>query len=159
MKPTSVLLALSLSLLAACGGAASESADPAQLLQQGKIDEAVEIIEARLADVERGTAAEKDLVLDYSEGLSHSDAARARKVFMDFAEANEALVEPRDYKMVVSHLRTQKAFLDAIEVMHAGKTRWPEDTDMVTLVEMLKADVEKANDPAAKSKMEGLGYM
>lgn len=162
MKLQSALLALTTALLAACGGDGTTSGadlDPAKLLQQGKIEEAVEAIETQLASVEKGSQAELDLMIDYAEGLSHSDPAKAQSSFLDFAKANAELVKPRDFKYVVSHLRTQGAFIEAIEVMHEGKTRWPDDEQMDELVAIIKADVEKAADPAAAAKMKGLGYM
>lgn len=75
MKPKSALLAFAAAtLLAACGGGGSAptDADPGELIQQGKIDEAVEVIEGRLATVEKGTADEHDLVLDHADALSYS---------------------------------------------------------------------------------------
>ena len=162
MKPKNALLALAAaSLLAACGGggSAATDADPGELIQQGKIDEAVEVIEGRLATVEKGTADEHDLVLDHADALSYSDPAKAQKTFLDFAQANADLVTPKDFKYVVSSLRTQDAFAEAIDVMHAGKQRWPEDAEMVELLELIKADVLKAADPALAAKMKGLGYM
>ncbi len=159
MKLQSAFLILIVASLAACGGDATADADIGKLLQTGKFEEAVKIVEARLETVEKGTEAEKNLILDYAQGLSVTDADKAQKSFLSFAKANADLVQPKDYKFVVSHLRTHEGFLEAIDVMHAGKTRWPDDSDMVALVEMLKADVEKANDPAAKAKMKGLGYM
>ena len=162
MKPKSALLAFAAaSLLAACGGGGSAptDADPSELMQQGRPDEAVEIIEARLAQVEKGTADEHDLVLDHAKALSQVDPAKAEKIFVDFAQANAELVTPRDFKVVVSYLRTEGAFAEAIDVMHAGKQRWPEDKEMVELLELIKADVLKAKDPALAAKMKGLGYM
>lgn len=159
MKLQSALLTLVLASLVACGGGAPADADVGKLLQTGKYEEAVKIVEGRLESVAKGTEDEKSLILDYAEGLSYTDAAKAQESFLTFAKANSALVTPKDFKHVVACLRTNEGLLQAIDVMNDGMKRWPGDTVMAELLELVKADVIKANDPAAKAKMEGLGYM
>lgn len=159
MKLQSALLTLALASLAACGGNPAAEADIGKLLQTGKYEEAVKIVETRLGTVTKGTEDEKSLILDYAEGLSYTDAAKAQESFLTFAKANAELVKPKDFKHVVACLRTNEGLLQAIDVMNDGMKRWPDDAVMSELLELVKADVIKANDPAAKAKMEGLGYM
>ncbi len=159
MNLKSALPILAIGTLAACSGDATADADIAKLLQTGKVEEVVKIVESRLQTVEKGSLAEKALVLDYAEALSITDADQAQERFIAFAEANADLVTPKDFKLVVHCLRTHGGYVPAIDVMHAGKTRWPDDADMVELVKILEGDVEASKDPAAQNKMRGLGYL
>ena len=47
------------------------------------------------------------------------------------------MVEPADFKYVVSGLRTHAAYVQAIDVMDAGKKRWAKDSTIDELVEAL----------------------
>ncbi len=158
MQFKKILLPLSLTLsLAACGG--NESADPAQLIQQGQYDAAIEASESQLASVEAGSADHKELVIVYAEALAESRADESRDAFLAFAAEHPDMVEPVDYKYVVSGLRTHAAYLQAIDVMDAGKKRWAEDSTIDELVEALKQDIAKSGDADSMAKMKGLGYM
>ena len=158
MQFKKILLPLSLTLsLAACGG--NESADPAQLIQQGQYDAAIEASESQLASVEAGSADHKELVIVYAEALAESRADESRDAFLAFAAEHPDMVEPVDYKYVVSGLRTHAAYLQAIDVMDAGKKRWADDATIDELVEALKQDIAKSGDADSMDKMKGLGYM
>jgi hypothetical protein len=158
MQFKTILLPLSLTFaLAACPG--SESADPAQLIQQGQYDAAIEAAEGQLLTVEAGSAEHKELVIVYAEALAESRADESRDAFLTFAKDHPDMVEPADFKYVVSGLRTHAAYVQAIDVMDAGKKRWAEDSTIDELVEALKQDIAKSGDADSMAKMKGLGYM
>jgi len=158
MQFKTILLPLSLTLaLTACPGA--EDADPVQLIQQGQYDQAIEAAESQLASVEAGSADHKDLVIVYAEALAESRADESRDAFLAFASEYPDMVVQKDYKYVVSGLRTHSAYLQAIDVMDAGKKRWADDATIDELVEALKQDIAKSGDADSMAKMKGLGYM
>ena len=158
MQFKTILLPLSLTFaLAACPG--SESADPAQLIQQGQYDAAIEAAESQLGSDEAGSADNKELVIIYSEALAESRADESRDAFLAFAKEHPDMVEPADYKYVVSGLRTHSAYMQAIDIMDAGKKRWADDSTIDELVEALKQDIAKSGDADSMAKMKGLGYM
>lgn len=159
MRLTSTLLPLALLTFTACDGSASIDADIATLVQTGDYSAAIAAAEAQLPKVEQGSEAHKSLVIDYASALAESDAKKARDEFLTFAKAHESLVAPTDYKYVVSQLRTHDSFIEAIDVMDAGKKRWPEDATLDEMVAALKQDIETSGDTAAAAKMKGLGYM
>ena len=76
---------------------------------------------------------------------------------MALAGANE--LEVGDYTMVVSHLMQAKAWVPAIEVMDAGKKKFPDNPKMDLLVEKVVAESKAAGDDAATAALQGLGYM
>ncbi|MEM9379943.1 MAG: hypothetical protein AAGB93_08315 [Planctomycetota bacterium] len=160
MRLSTALLPLSLLTLVACGGNSSAAdVDIAELVQTGKYEAAVSAAEAQLATVEKGSEDHKDLVINYASALAESDAEKARNEFLGFATAHADLVTPKDFKFVVSQLRTHDEYLQAIDVMDAGKKRWPDDDEMDKTVAALKQDIEASGDSAAAAKMKGLGYM
>lgn len=159
MQFKTLLLPLSLTLaLAACSGGGSD-ADPAQLIQQGQYDAAIEAAESQLAAVEQGSAEHKEVVIVYAEALAESRADEARDAFLKFAADHPDMVEPGDFKYVVSGLRTHAAYMQAIDVMDAGKKRWADDSTIDELVEALKQDIANSGDADSMKKMKGLGYM
>ena len=158
MRLSSALLSASLLTLVACGGA-GEDVDIAVLVQTGKYSAAISAAETQLTTVEKGSEAHKDLLINYAAALAESDAEKARDEFLAFAKAHEGLIAPTDYKYVVSQLRTHDSYVEAIDVMDAGKKRWPEDETMDLMVAALKQDIESSGDAAAAAKMKGLGYM
>ncbi|MEM1044157.1 MAG: hypothetical protein AAF726_13510 [Planctomycetota bacterium] len=160
MRLSTALLPLSLLSLAACGGNSSAAdVDIAELVQTGKFEAAVSAAEAQMATIEKGTEAHKDLVLNYASALAESDSEKARNEFLGFATEHTDLVTPKDFKFVVSQLRTHDQYLHAIDVMDAGKKRWPNDAEMDKTVEALKQDIAASGNSAAAAKMAGLGYM
>ncbi len=160
MRIYSVLLPLSLLSLVACGGCNTEAdVDIAALVQTGDYSEAIAAAEARLPEVEQGSEAHKELLINYTAALSESDAAKARDQFLSFAKAHESLVGPKDYKYLVSQLRTYDSFMEAIDVMDAGKKRWPDDATLDEMVAALIQDIASSGDEDAATKMKGLGYM
>ena len=164
MRLSTALLPFSLLTLVACGGGGAGAADVdlAELVQTGKFDAAIEAAEARLPGVEKGSEEHKDLIINYAAALSEGgedSAAKARDQFLGFAKDHGDLVSPKDFKYVVSQLRTHDQYLVAIDVMDAGKKRWPDDETMDQIVAALKQDILSSGDEAAASKMKGLGYM
>ncbi len=157
--PITLLALTQLALVGCNGGGSGADADIAALVQTGDYSGAISAAEAQLPGVEQGSEAHKDLILNYTAALAESDAKKARDQFLSFAKAHEGLVGPSDYKYVVSQLRTYESFIEAIDVMDAGKKRWPEDTSLDQMVAALKQDIETSGDTAAAAKMKGLGYM
>ena len=119
----------------------------------------IEASESQLASVEAGSADHKELVIVYAEALAESRADESRDAFLAFATEHPDMVEPVDYKYVVSGLRTHAAYLQAIDVMDAGKKRWAEDSTIDELVDALKQDIANSGDADSMAKMKGLGYM
>ncbi|MEO0660939.1 MAG: hypothetical protein AAFZ87_05335 [Planctomycetota bacterium] len=157
-RPQTLRLALApalLAALAACGGGAADaSAD--ELIQAGKFDEAVALIEKQRETVEKGSEAEKELVLLTVDATADEQPELAKKAFLEFAEAAPDAVSAKDFEYAVSQLRTYRKYVEAIEVMDKGMKRWPEDPVMTELLSFLQADAEK--DDGAAAALKGLGY-
>lgn len=153
---TTSLAAALLLALAAPGCGPSEEGDPETLLQTGEIERALELIDRQLAKIETGTEAEKELVILKAQGLSEDAPGEARDLFLGFAGEHLDLVTPGDFKYVVDYLRTHRHLLEAIDVMHQGKQRWPEDETMDRVLKVIETDASQ--DEAAKNKLRGLGY-
>ncbi|MEM9800065.1 MAG: hypothetical protein AAGA20_07040 [Planctomycetota bacterium] len=160
MRSKTALLSLSLLALAACGGDADAAeADIFKLVQSGDYGAAIAAAETQLASVEKGTEGHKELVVQYATALSKDKAEDAKKAFLDFAGGHGTLVEPSDFKYVVSQLRKHDHFIAAIDVMDAGKKRWPNDATMDEVVGFLKQEIASSGNAEAANKMKGLGYM
>ena len=142
-----------LTVLAACGG---ESKSIGELIQSGEHEAALTAIQARRAEVDKGSPAELELVLQHVEAAAEEQPASARDAFLGFAEAHPDAVSARDYRDAVSQLRTYGKYVEAIEVMHAGKQRWADDEVIGALLAMLQKDAETS--PEAANKLKGLGY-
>lgn len=152
------LAPLTLAALTACGGSSLADVDASKLLQEGKIDDAIEAVEAQVASVEKGTEDERDITLGYVEILSYREPKKAATRFLDFAGSNAALATVREYKTAIVHLRSQDAFSEAVRVLSAAAERWPDDASIRTLNDQLKADIEASNDPNAAKALAGLPY-
>ena len=159
MRLSTALLPLTLAVLAACGGSTDAESDPFKLMQAGNYEAAITAAESQLATVEKGTPEHKDLVVKNASALSNDSAEKAKAAFLGFAAEFGNAVEPTDIKFVVAQLRKHKKLSDAIDVMDAGKKRWPGDKTMDDVVDALKQDIATSGDDAAAQKMKGLGYV
>jgi len=142
--------------LVACGGGDAASQDPDALIQDGKTAAALEAIAEQKKTVEEGSEEHLELVLLEVKAQADEAPEAAKEAFLGFAGAHPDSVSPADFKYAVSELRTYSNYVEAIQVMDAGKKRWPEDAVMDELLAMLEKDAE--NDEGAANALKGLGY-
>ena len=161
MRPTLALLTSLSLLLASCGGG---DADPKSLT-----DSALEALgsadyEAALGDFEAALAAIGDASthaqfkrakLGYFEALAAVDADRCKDEFLAYSEAGE--LGAGDFSQIAGRLVSSGGPLQAVDVMHAGKTRFPDNEGLQGVLEALI--VRAAQDDSVGSALASLGYM
>jgi hypothetical protein len=154
-----ILLLLGALLLAACSGS-----DPKTLTSEGY--DALNRGDAKgaLAKFEQalpGLDAKQDAYLRAAVGrcqaLARIDTKKASAEFLALAKADKR-VTPQDFHLIVGEMVTQRAFLDAIAVMHEGVKLHP-GPKMNEIKDLVVAESTKAGDEGAMKELKGLGYI
>jgi hypothetical protein len=160
MKRTLLLASLTLPLtFAACGG--GTPSDPldagAAALQDGDHSAALASFIAAMNGSEKGSSDWKHAAVGRYQAMAHTAPKEASVEFVSMASDEAAGLGEKDYGKVLSELYSSKAYLDALTVAHAGKTRWPQSEKMEVFIQKL---IDKASeDSELGDALEGMGYV
>jgi hypothetical protein len=156
--------ALALSLLALCG--CNGSSDPAQLTDSGYAALGKSDWKAAASDFDRALASLKATDAGYLraklgqvEALIHTDAPKAKTEFLATASAETSGIEVTDYTAVASKLASEKKFPEAIDVLAAGKKKYPANEKINDVGKAMAQQAKKAGDAGASKALAGLGYL
>jgi tetratricopeptide (TPR) repeat protein len=157
------LVALFLCFLPACS-----SSDPRALtdegskaLNSGKYEEAAESYTKALAEIGSDTANVdwKRAQLGLIQARARLDGARAQTEFLELARANPGKVTDADFNLIASKLGDAGKLSEAIAVLEAGKTTFPNSQHLDALGKDLRARAKASGDSGALDKLKGLGYV
>lgn len=154
-------LALSLALVAACGGGpvdprvhtdAGETA-----LAQKDYDAALEEFGAALDAIgdDASHALYEKARLGSIHALAHVNPEAAQEQFL--ALRDQTQLDANDYSNVANELASAMAYPQAVTVTDAGIKAHPEHPGLAAVLDNLKAKAEE--DPSLKSALSGLGYL
>lgn len=147
--------------LGACGGttdpAAETSAGYAALGRgdaEGALDHFVDALEV-LGPDDPGYARARMGAIEAKARLVPAAAAES---LLDWAAERPEQVAAGDHHKVGALLAGLEAFDPAIDVLHAGCERFPEDEKLETAIESMKAAAAERGDDAVFARIAGLGY-
>jgi hypothetical protein len=156
------ILLLSLSL-AACSGS---SADPAatvnsgyEALNGGNAEKALDLFAKALQDLKPSDPLYESARMGEIQAKVELKPDAAKSSFLEYAKANPEQLEAGDYRKVGQRLTERKAIQDAVEVLHAGIERFPEDAKLKETMNLTVAAAEQSNDTSALNSLKGLGYI
>jgi hypothetical protein len=95
------------------------------------------------------------------EANAHLDPVSAKREFLEFASASPGSVDEDDFIRVgwaIGEAGSAEALDAAIEVAGVGKEKYAESTVFMSLIDKLGDLAARSDDPAAMSKLQGLGY-
>jgi len=161
MKTMRNLLPLALLGLAACGGSDPESLvrEGAAALGKGDAGSALSRFDDALDGLPSTDPIYLRAALGRCEALARTDGALAREAFLELAAKLPDKVREDDYGLVCSWLIQGGFTLDAIDVMKAGDTRFPNSAQMMTTLDAVIAAANRADTPDALKKLETMGYV
>ena len=129
------------------------------LIQKGDFAGAIAAIEPKLATVEKGSEAHKDLLIGYTEALSAENPGKAKDVFIAAMADQKDFIVPADVKYVVNRMANQGHLSEAIDVMDTGKKAWPDDQTIAVVLDELQKAVKSSGDAGALDKLKSMGYL
>jgi hypothetical protein len=153
-----------LTLLAACGGGATDPAEAAdagyRALGTRDYASAQEEFEAALEAIGDDTSHPTYVKakLGAIQTACRTDAARAQTELLDLAVALPDQVTERTYADIAGRLGDAHSFVEAIALLEAGKERFPESATLDGLGKKLVKQAEQAGDSGALDRLSGLGY-
>jgi hypothetical protein len=160
---TRLLSVLALCLLSACG-----ASDPAALtdagakaLNSGKYEEAAKSYEEALAQIGTDTSnpdwlrAKMGLV----QALIHTDAARAKSMFLQVAQGNPGKVTDNEFNLVGGKLADVDKLAEATEVLDAGQKAFPESVHLKALLADIGNRATSSGNNELLETLKGMGYV
>ena len=149
-----LLPTLLLASLAACGGG-----DPAQAgydaLGSGDYAAAASSFTEALAGTQG--AQRTDLTLQLCQALAHTDAGACVAKMKELDASTELRVQ--DYSVVVSELKSAKAYAPATDVLKLATAAFPGDEKLTAMIQDVGDAAKNAGDSDALSALKGLGYV
>jgi hypothetical protein len=164
MRTTITISCLLLLGLAACSGSAqSLTEDGNRELGSGNYKAARDDFEKALDKLGTNTSDVNYLpaALGRCRALAHVDPKKAGTDFIALATANKGHVEENDFSMIAVELLlvgTNEARMEAIDVMVAGNTMFPESTKLKGIGDKVMQAAQAGNDPASVKRLNSLGY-
>ncbi|MBL8861048.1 MAG: hypothetical protein JNK02_03470 [Planctomycetes bacterium] len=157
MRP---ILLSGLLLLAACGGSdpRSLSNQGYALLGKGDARGALAKFDAALSGLAPSSPDYLRTAIGRCEALAKTNGAQAQRAFLDLAAAMPAKIGEDDYSLVCSRLLEGGFTLEAVEVMHAGNTRFEGSKKMADTLAAVQAAARREKTPDALKRLESLGY-
>ncbi len=159
-RPACVLILLSL-LLTACGG----GGDPTELTNEGSAAlasgngaEAARCFQQALKELEPGDPLYKRARLGEIEAKMLANPEAAKASFLTYAKEHPEQLEARDYHAIGTKFSDRKALKHAVDVLGAGKERFPSDAKLDEALTLMVAAAEKTGDTSALDALAGLGY-
>jgi hypothetical protein len=161
MKLTTTLAALTLALLAACGGTDVKAEITAGYTEMGRsnYNGALTHFQKALEELEPGSESYVEAKMGEIETWVFLDADRAQAEFLTLAKAQPDKVGIKDYTTVGSKMTSAKQFTQAIKVLDEGTQRFDKDPKLVEFAAVIKREAEKAGDANAISALQSLGYL
>jgi hypothetical protein len=94
------------------------------------------------------------------EALIAIDAKKSRDEFLALAKGFPDQVTQQQFSYVSGQLANGKRYDEAIDVAHAGKTRFgAEATKLTELIDKIKKEAQASGDAALVAKLKSLGYL
>jgi TolA-binding protein len=164
MRARSLLLALTI-VMAAC----SQAANPAELTNQGY--EALRSGDYKAAEEDFARALEalgtdtaqpawQRAKLGLIEARTHTDAARAKTEFLEYAEKGAgSSVSDKDFALIGGRLGEAGKLDEAIAVLTVGMKAFPESPHLTVLMDKLGDMAKSAGSSSALVALKGLGYV
>jgi len=160
MKTMNKLAPIALLLLVACGGSdpTSSANEGFAALGKGDAQGALAKFDAALDGLDTGNPQYLRASIGRCEALAQIDGAKASKSFLDLAVKVPAKIGEDDYSLICSKLLQGGFTLEAIDVMDAGKKRFPGSKKMEDTLVAVQAAAKKQSTPDALKKLASLGY-
>ena len=164
MRQRLLPLLASLTLLAACGGGATDPGDATdagyRALGTQDYASAEAEFESALKAIGEDTAHPTYVKakLGAIQTACRTDAARAQRELVDLATALPDQVTERTYADIAGRLGDAGSFSEAVALLESGMQRFPESATLDGLGKKLLKQAEQAGDSDALDALSGLGY-
>jgi hypothetical protein len=161
---TTTFASLLLLGLAACSGNAKSLTDAGYAdLGGGNYKDALGDFEKALEKIGTNTNDDSYLpaALGRAQALAHFDPKKAGADFIALATSKKGRVVEGDFSMLANELLkvgTNDARMEAIDVMVAGNTMFPESTKLKSIGDQVMKAAQQANDPASVKRLNSMGY-
>jgi hypothetical protein len=154
-------LALSLSLLTACGGGdpATQVDQGYEALGKGDAEGALAKFERALGKLQPADGAWLRAKMGVIDALVAIDADRARDALIALAKEQPQHVTAQDYLRVASAMVTKNKLAAAGETLKAGEKSIAGNPKAVEVEKTIKERAAKATDPGEIARLKSLGYL
>lgn len=162
---TRSIACLFLVALAACSKDAKSLTDSGYAsLGKGDSKGALSEFEAALPKIDATANADlyRRAAIGRCEALARIDPKRARTEFVALVKAQPGRIVEGDLTAIVhgmTRARTPEALKEAIELLDAAKTMYPDSPKLDDIAKVVVAEATRANDPVAIERLKSMGYV
>lgn len=159
-RPSHLALTLGL-LLSGCSGSDPKAltAEGTSKLSAGDAKSALECFDEALARMQPQGGDFMRASMGRFQALARLEPKRAQTEFLAFQTAHGGEVKEAEFKIIVDELIRRGNFGPATDIIEAGQKAFPGSPLMAQLLKSAGDAASKSNDPAAKARLKGMGYV